>query len=592
VLRLLRRAEPVAGKAVATRPTVDVVVPFLGPRSSLESVVRAMSALKLLPGDTLTIVDNGGAGVPGRGAVRVVQAPERRSSYYARNRGAAEGSGEWLIFLDADVTPDPDLLDAYFADPPSPTVAVLGGAIEDEPADGDAPVAARFAALLGAMSQSNTLDGRRLAYTQTANCAIRRSAFEQVGGFSDDVRSGGDADICFRLRNAGWGIEPRDAASVVHASRRTVTKLLRQRARMGAGAAWVHQRHPGSFPPRRLLGLTAWSAGSLVRASRDALAGRRDEAILGTLDPLTVWAFELGRRLPNAAPALRTAPLPDTLPITVVIPAYNRERMLQRALASVLAQKPAPAEVIVVDDASTDGTAAVAEEMGARVIRHERNAGEGAARNTAIAAATQPWIALLDSDDEWLPHHLASLWRGRGDHVIVATTALRRGADPANDRLHGTAGRKPLVLRTPADIVFPENPVPVSAVMIRRDVAEGAGGYKPLPHCADFDFLLRCLDQGTGVVLPDVGVLYHLHPEQVSHQREEMKEAHARIARSYSDRPWYDRRQVRRWNAAVAWDMFRLEGGACRARALARPWYLGPLMRLWWWRLRLRRRGP
>jgi glycosyltransferase involved in cell wall biosynthesis len=587
----LGRAEPVAIEVGAARPTVDVVVPFLGPRSSLESLVESMSRLRLRDGDTLTIVDNGGCGASGDGHVTVVQASERRSSYYARNRGADGGGAEWLLFLDADVLPDPDLLDAYFSSRVPEGVAVLGGAIEDEHAGPGAPVAARFASLLGAMSQANTLDGRKLAYTQTANCAIRRSAFEEVGGFRGDIRSGGDADICFRLRAAGWAIESRPAARVVHTSRRRLGKLLRQRARMGAGAAWVNERHPGSFPPRRLAGLGVWSVRSLARACRNAATGRRDNAILAALDPLTVWAFELGRRLPNGVPSASSTQLPETVPVSVVIPAYNRERMLQRALASVLAQRPAPAEILVVDDASTDSTAAVAEEMGARVIRHERNGGEGAARNTGIAAATQPWIALLDSDDEWLPHHLGALWRGRGDHVVVATSALRCGHDPANDRLHGNAGRTPLVLRSPADIVFPENPVPVSAVMIRRDVAERAGGYQPLEHCADFDFLHRCLDQGTGAVLPDIGALYHLHPEQVSQRREEMKEAHARIARSYSDRPWYDRAQVRRWSAAVAWDMYRLEGGARRAWALGRPWHVGPLLRLWWWRYKLRRRS-
>jgi glycosyltransferase involved in cell wall biosynthesis len=587
----LGRAEPIAVEAETVRPSVDVVVPFLGPRGSLESLVESMSRLELRAGDTLTIVDNGGCGASGAGQVKVVQASERRSSYHARNRGAAGGHAEWLLFLDADVIPDPDLLDTYFASPVPDEVGVLGGGIEDELAGPGAPVAARFATLLGTMSQANTLDGRTLAYTQTANCAIRRSAFEEVGGFQGNIRSGGDADICFRLRAAGWAIESRPAARVVHTSRRRLGTLLRQRARMGAGAAWVNERHPGSFPPRRLAGLGVWSIRSLARACRSAANGRRDDAILAALDPLTVWAFELGRRLPNDVDAGSSGAAPETVPVSVVIPAYNRERMLQRALASVLAQRPAPAEILVVDDASTDSTAAVAEEMGARVIRHERNAGEGAARNTGIAAATQPWIALLDSDDEWLPHHLGALWRGRGDHVVVATSALRCGDDPAKDRLHGNPGKSAIVLESPADIVFPENPVPVSAVMIRRDVAERAGGYQPLEHCADFDFLHRCLDQGSGAVLPDVGALYHLHPEQVSQQREQMKEAHARIARSYSDRPWYDRAQVRRWNAAVAWDMYRLEGGASRAWALARPWHLGPLLHLWWWRFKLRRRS-
>ncbi len=577
------------------RPAIDVVVPFLGPRSSLERLILGMSRLELRVDDTLTIVDNGGVGVTGNGRVRVVEAPERRSSYYARNRGAALGSADWLVFLDADVIPQPQLLDAYLAQAPGGRVGVLGGAIEDEPAGEGAPAAARFAALLGSMSQSNTLNGRSLAYTQTANCAIRRSAFEQVGGFRDDVRSGGDADICFRLRTAGWEIEPRHDATVVHSSRHRLAKLLRQRARMGAGAAWVNDRHPGSFPPRRLLGLAAWSAGSFARAASSALRGRRDEAILASLNPLTVWAFELGRRLPNGAlhaPATNgRVAAQGTVPVSVVIPAYNRERMLRRALESVLAQRPAPAEIVVVDDASTDGTAAVAEELGAIVVRHEQNAGEGAARNSAIAAATQPWIALLDSDDEWLPHHLASLWEARGEHVLVATSALRCYEDPAYDRVHGPASPRPLPLRTPADIVYPENPVPVSAGLIRRDVAERAGGYRTLRHCADFDFLLRCLEHGTGVVLPEVSVLYHVHPDQVSHERDEMKAAHTNISRSYADRPWFEPAQVRRWRTVVVWDTYRLKGGLRHAQALLRPWHALPLLRLLWWRLRLRRRS-
>jgi glycosyltransferase involved in cell wall biosynthesis len=257
----------------------------------------------------------------------------------------------------------------------------------------------------------------------------------------------------------------------------------------------------------------------------------------------------------------------------------------------VLAQSSAPAEIVVVDDASTDRTAAVAEELGARVVRHERNAGEGAARNSGIEAATQPWIALLDSDDEWLPGHLASLWQARADHALVATTAIRRGANRADDRLHGSAAARPLTLRSPADIVFPENPVPVSALLIRRDVAQKAGGYRDLPHCADYDFLLRCLEHGSGQVLPEVGVIYHLHPGQVSHERERMKAAHTAISRSYAERPWFDRRQVRRWETAVAWDLYRLEGGAGRVLALLRPRRVVPLLRLWWWRYRLRRRG-
>jgi len=88
--------------------------------------------------------------------------------------------------------------------------------------------------------------------------------------------------------------------------------------------------------------------------------------------------------------------------ISVVIPAYNAAPHLGATLASVAAQLEAPAEVIVVDDGSTDATAAIAAAAGARVIR-QRNAGVSAARNTGVRAASSEWIAFLDADDRWLP---------------------------------------------------------------------------------------------------------------------------------------------------------------------------------------------
>jgi glycosyltransferase involved in cell wall biosynthesis len=92
--------------------------------------------------------------------------------------------------------------------------------------------------------------------------------------------------------------------------------------------------------------------------------------------------------------------------ISVVIPAYNRADTIGLAVGSVLRQTVGDLEVIVVDDASTDGTAAALGAIGdrrLRVIRHERNAGGSAARNTGIRAAAGDWIAFQDSDDEWLP---------------------------------------------------------------------------------------------------------------------------------------------------------------------------------------------
>jgi glycosyltransferase involved in cell wall biosynthesis len=249
----------------------------------------------------------------------------------------------------------------------------------------------------------------------------------------------------------------------------------------------------------------------------------------------------------------------------VVIPAFNRAEMLARAIRSVDAQLPdLPAEVIVVDDGSEDATAAVAERLGARVIRHPRNLGLAAARNTGLELATQPWVALLDSDDEWLPHHLAQMWELRGSHVLVASSALRCAEDPGDDQFHGTIGRKPVVLDSADRLVFPGNIIPVSASMVMRDVALAAGGFRA--RCGvveDFDLWLRVLERGTGVCSPRAGVLYHLHDEQMSRQdRRVMQLGHLEASEAHRVRTGGSRAPIRRWEAVAAWENLRIAANA------------------------------
>jgi glycosyltransferase involved in cell wall biosynthesis len=100
-----------------------------------------------------------------------------------------------------------------------------------------------------------------------------------------------------------------------------------------------------------------------------------------------------------------------TLPVSVIIPAYNAEAVLGRALETVLGQSAPPAQVIVVDDGSADGTWRILQGYGKAVtaVRQE-NAGVSAARNRGIAAATAEWVAFLDADDEWLPGKLERQW--------------------------------------------------------------------------------------------------------------------------------------------------------------------------------------
>ena len=114
--------------------------------------------------------------------------------------------------------------------------------------------------------------------------------------------------------------------------------------------------------------------------------------------------------------------------VCVVIAAWNAERTVARAVASALAQ-PEVSEVVVVDDASTDGTAVAAlnacDGTGRlRVIEHVENLGPSAARNRAIAESNSPFLAILDSDDFFVPGRFARLLMHRGWDAIVDNLAL------------------------------------------------------------------------------------------------------------------------------------------------------------------------
>jgi len=95
--------------------------------------------------------------------------------------------------------------------------------------------------------------------------------------------------------------------------------------------------------------------------------------------------------------------------ISIIIPSYNRAHLIGRAIKSVLNQTYQEFELIIVDDASKDNTEEIVKSFNDKriiYIRHKTNKGAQAARNTAIYASQNEWIAFLDSDDEWLPNRL------------------------------------------------------------------------------------------------------------------------------------------------------------------------------------------
>lgn len=276
------------------------------------------------------------------------------------------------------------------------------------------------------------------------------------------------------------------------------------------------------------------------------------------------------------------------LPVSVVIPAHNVAATLPRALLSVVRQSPrAPAEIIIVDDGSTDDLTSIACEWGAVLHRHSANRGAAVARNTGIAAATHEWVALLDGDDEWLPDHLATLFPLRQDHNIVAAAVLKLGSEsPRYDGYPGTDSR---VIRRAEDLLFPACFIRPSATLLRKSAVLAAGGYDPTMRLAqDLDLLVRMLAHGSAVCSPEVTALWHQRTGQASEDRHGMRRAHLAIARRHA-RPDRRVRLTRSCEAVTLWDDLRSsDPPALRMRAaaslLADPRHLVALLTLWKWR--------
>ena len=297
---------------MSARPAVSVVVPFFGDGGEARALVGALSSLRLGRGDQLIVADNTVVGAflsenaeksarraesPfENGQIRAVRANGERSSYHARNVGAREARTDWLLFMDADCVPAPDLLDAYFREPVPARCAILAGEISGDPGQGG--LLPRYARARNFLSQTEGLHGKAGSAGATANLLVRRAAFEAVGGFEEGIRSGGDVDLCWRLMAAGWTLDYRHDAGVVHRHRETLLGFMGQIARYAAGARWLNERYPGSSDRWPLVhGLV----GSARDIAANALRGRLEEATFRGIDAIGLIAHSAGYRLSNAA---------------------------------------------------------------------------------------------------------------------------------------------------------------------------------------------------------------------------------------------------------------------------------------------------
>jgi glycosyltransferase involved in cell wall biosynthesis len=157
--------------------------------------------------------------------------------------------------------------------------------------------------------------------------------------------------------------------------------------------------------------------------------------------------------------------------VSVIIPCYNGARFLRETLGSVLAQTHPVCEVIVVDDGSTDDSAAVAESFGppVRVIR-QANQGESVARNRGLDEAQGEWIAFLDADDVWLPEKTERQLRTIAPDMRASCTAyFRFDQDPA--ARFGVTAPDSAAFSLEGICRGAGCPCQISSLLVRRDVS-------------------------------------------------------------------------------------------------------------------------
>ena len=207
------------------------------------------------------------------------------------------------------------------------------------------------------------------------------------------------------------------------------------------------------------------------------------------------------------------------LPFSVIIPTYNRLVPLQRAVTSVLAQTHPIDEIIIIDDGSTDKTAEWVQNLDDPRIQYlyQPNAGPAAARNLGIQKAKGEWIALLDSDDEWLPNKIKvqlEFLQKNSDYQVCQCEEIwfKNGQRINPHKKHQKHSGWIFKECLPLCIVSPS-----AAVFSKKLFLEVGGFDENLPVCEDYDLWLRMALRSPIMTLPEHQIVkYGGHADQLS----------------------------------------------------------------------------
>jgi glycosyltransferase involved in cell wall biosynthesis len=220
--------------------------------------------------------------------------------------------------------------------------------------------------------------------------------------------------------------------------------------------------------------------------------------------------------------------------VSVVIPCFNAASFIGETVRSALNQTIAPLEVIVVDDGSTDGSAAIAESFGSpvRVIRQNRRR-QAAARNRGIAEATGEWIAFLDADDVWLPEKLQRQLDVAAGESSAVTCAVYCSATVPIDAGAKIERPTPESMR-PEAFLRQEAPQQTSELIVHRSAK--ARFVESIHTGEDLIYVIDLMRECPIAICDEPLVIYRVHPQSmVRSTLEKDCNYHAGIARWIED---------------------------------------------------------
>jgi glycosyltransferase involved in cell wall biosynthesis len=234
--------------------------------------------------------------------------------------------------------------------------------------------------------------------------------------------------------------------------------------------------------------------------------------------------------------------------VSVIIPTYNRTKLLGRDIQSVLAQTYQDFELIIVDDGSTDDTEGLVKNFNSQKIkysRHRKNKGISASRNTGIRSSRGNYIALQDSDDEWMPDKLEKQLRAfdtAPPEVGVVYTGFYIIAN--NQKRY-----QPSASITPKDgdifssIIKGEYLVSPQTIMVKRECFEKYGLFdESFPAMEDWEMSLRLAKHCHFKYIDEPLVQYHIQPDSMSLNKGAIIKSYQLILEKYSEDFKQDRR--------------------------------------------------